>query len=481
MVPAAVLAAPTPTDDDAMKDLLLLGARSHGVGHGPLPRPTTTASTSSRRAGSWPSSWPTARCARSTVEGWKQPAFLHPEAELPRWVRASALLSPFDSLVWERQRTERLFDFRYRIEIYVPAAQRVHGYYVLPFLNDGRLVARVDLKADRQAGTLLRARRLRRADLGRRPGPRPPSSSASRSWPRSSGLASRHRRARQGDLAPQRLRRLRGRRPRVADGVPHEPGEDVAAVGRCTTSVCSNWAVRRRSTVTAVQPSSHRSCSHAPIVIIGSMVKVMPSSIDAVEARLVVVGHVQVGVELLADPVADEAAHHAEAVALGMLLDGPADLVEGSARAHDRDGALEALAGDLDEAAALVVDVADQEGGVGVAVDAVEVDRDVEVADVAVDQRAVVGDAVADHLVDRGAQRLREAVVVERARVAPALDARLVADRVELVGGDPRTDGGAGEREHLAGGAPGAPHALDDIGALHRAPRVGAPARPDSA
>ena len=112
--------------------------------------------------------------------------------------------------------------------------------------------------------------------------------------------------------------------------------------------------------------------------------------------------------------------------------------LNGLARSHHRDGPIEALAGDLDEPAALVVDVADEEGGVGVAVDAVEEDRDVEVADVAVDQRPVVGDAVADHLVHRGAERLREAVVVERARVAAAVDAGLVADGVELVGGDAR-------------------------------------------
>jgi uncharacterized protein len=92
---------------------------------------------------------------RVEVKGWKGPVYVDPNAVTPRTVRGATLLSPFDPLVWERARAERIFGMRYRIEIYVPKEKREFGYYSLPFLLDGELVARVDLKADRKARTLL--------------------------------------------------------------------------------------------------------------------------------------------------------------------------------------------------------------------------------------------------------------------------------------------------------------------------------------
>ena len=153
VIPGEVLARPTPSEEDAHRELLLLAARACGVGtvadladyfriRNPQARPRIAELVED------------GRLVEVDVHGWRHPGYMPVDVVVPRKSATRALLVPFDPLVWERDRTERLFGFRYRIEIYVPAAKRVHGYYVLPFLLGDALVARVDLKSDRQAGVL---------------------------------------------------------------------------------------------------------------------------------------------------------------------------------------------------------------------------------------------------------------------------------------------------------------------------------------
>lgn len=153
IVPSAIQNRPTPPEADAKRQLVALAARHHGIGtvrdladYYRLPVADTKAALADLiEAGI---------VRRVAVDGWREPAYLHADARIPRRVRGRALLCPFDPLIWERSRTERIFGVRYRIEIYTPAARRQYGYYVFPLLVGDRIVGRFDLKADRTAGVL---------------------------------------------------------------------------------------------------------------------------------------------------------------------------------------------------------------------------------------------------------------------------------------------------------------------------------------
>jgi len=153
VLPSSIINHPEMTESDAQRGLLLHAVKALGVGTEKDVRDYFRQDPAPARAG-------LAQLVEDgavevvQVQGWKQPAYALPGFKVPRKITASALLSPFDSLIWERARTERLFDFHYRLEIYTPAHKRVYGYYVLPFLHHERIAARIDLRAERAAGRL---------------------------------------------------------------------------------------------------------------------------------------------------------------------------------------------------------------------------------------------------------------------------------------------------------------------------------------
>lgn len=154
VIPKAVWELPTPDRAEAQRQLYRIAARAMGV----------ATSKDLRDYFRMPVEGAKDRIAELVeagdllpvaVKGWREPAYLDASARRPRRIETTSLLSPFDNLIWFRERTERMFGVRYRIEIYVPAEKRQHGYYVLPFLEGDALTARVDLKSDRKAGVLI--------------------------------------------------------------------------------------------------------------------------------------------------------------------------------------------------------------------------------------------------------------------------------------------------------------------------------------
>jgi uncharacterized protein YcaQ len=153
VIPADILQLPEPPEAEAIRELVRISARALGIAttadlrdYFRIAHRACAAAVAELVAAG--------ELVPAAVEGWSAPAYLWHAARRPRRIDARALLSPFDSLIWFRERTERLFGFRYRIEIYTPAPQRRFGYYVLPFLLGDQLVGRVDLKSDRQSGEL---------------------------------------------------------------------------------------------------------------------------------------------------------------------------------------------------------------------------------------------------------------------------------------------------------------------------------------
>jgi uncharacterized protein YcaQ len=177
VIPRAVLDAPPPSREEAMKRLICLATKACGVGtfrdlvayfdvdgwrDRTPPGPRWDRAKTSERGRAKPivkrliaELAEEGRLLPARVEGWKEQAYLHPGARVPRVVDARGFVTPFDSLVWERGRMERLFGMKYTIEMYTPAHNRVYGYYVCPFLLGDTLVARCDLKADRERRTLI--------------------------------------------------------------------------------------------------------------------------------------------------------------------------------------------------------------------------------------------------------------------------------------------------------------------------------------